>query len=107
MTLTDTQQENLVNLLHYDLQKMSVALDPFLAELIKTAIERIEREGVVLDAERADDRSMIREYAAWLYRTRDQDADKSGMPRAVRLALNNRKVKRIAGVEEGGEDDAP
>lgn len=103
MTLTDNQKANLTRLLKFDLQKMSDHQDDYLGELIDEAIARIETEGITPNEENAEDRGLIRQYAAWLYRSREKDPAASAMPRALRIGLNNRTVHNVSG---GVSDDA-
>ena len=66
----------------------STAYDTRLEQLLTVAQSAITEEGAsTLDASDPLDMQLIVMYAAWLWRRRDE---MSGMPRMLRLALNNR-----------------
>lgn len=68
--------------------KTTTAYDARLGQLLTAAQSAIVKEGVsTLDASDPLDQQLIVMYAAWLWRRRD---DMTGMPRMLRLALNNR-----------------
>lgn len=73
----------------------ATAYDTRLSQLLASAQRAIVAEGAsTLDASEPLDQQIIVMYAAWLWRRRD---DMTGMPRMLRLALNNR-VFREAGI---------
>ena len=66
----------------------STAYNTRLEQLLTVAQSAIIEEGAsTLDASDPLDMQLIVMYAAWLWRRRDE---MSGMPRMLRLALNNR-----------------
>ena len=66
----------------------STAYNTRLEQLLTVAQSAITEEGAsTLDASDPLDMQLIGMYAAWLWRRRDE---MSGMPRMLRLALNNR-----------------
>lgn len=76
----------------------TTAYDERLRQLLTAARSAIIKEGAsTLDASDPLDQQLIVMYAAWLWRCRD---DMKGMPRMLRLALNN----RVFGVEAGAND---
>ena len=91
--------ETLLNMLKVDLGiRQTTAYDARLDQLLTAAQAAIAREGVdSLDIENPEDAQLVVMYAAWLWRRRDE---MTGMPRMLRLALNNRKFQEVA---EGGE----
>ena len=51
---------------------------------------------ITLDLECSRDIGLVRMYAAWLYRARGlTDPAQTAMPRMLRFALNNRKVREV------------
>ena len=69
------------------------AYDTRLAQLLTAAQAAIVKEGASdLDASEPLDQQLIVMYAAWLWRRRDE---MTGMPRILRLALNNRTIGRV------------
>lgn len=81
--------ETMLTMLKTDLGiRTSTAYDARLTQLLTAAESAIRQEGAsTLDASDPLDAQLIVMYAAWLWRRRD---DMSGMPRMLRLALNNR-----------------
>ena len=66
----------------------TTAYDTRLTQLLTAAEQAIIAEGAsTLDASDVMDMQLIVMYAAWLWRRRD---NMDGMPRMLRLALNNR-----------------
>lgn len=77
--------------------RATTAYDERLTQLLISAEQAIKAEGVsTLDASDSLDMQLLVMYAAWLWRRRD---DMSGMPRMLRLALNNRVFREKAVVE--------
>ena len=79
-------------LLKINLQLSVTAYDALLRKYIDSAIEAIKREGITLSESQpgwysTEDAMLIESYAAYLFRSRDQD---KGMPRSLRYLLNNR-----------------
>ena len=72
----------------------TTAYDARLTQLLTAAEKAITAEGAsTLDASDAMDMQLIVMYAAWLWRRRD---NMDGMPRMLRLALNNRVFREKA-----------
>ena len=72
--------------------RTSTAYDERLRQLLTAAQDAIIGEGASdLDASDPLDQQLIVMYAAWLWRKRDE---MPGMPRMLRLALNNRVFSR-------------
>lgn len=80
--------------------RTSTAYDARLTQLLTAAESAIRKEGAsTLDASDTLDQQLIVMYAAWLWRRRD---DMPGMPRGLRLALNNRVFGEAAGSDSDG-----
>ena len=81
--------EPMLTMLKTDLGiRTSTAYDTRLEQLLTAAQTAIIEEGASdLDASDPLDQQIIVMYAEWLWRRRDQ---MTGMPRMLRLALNNR-----------------
>ncbi len=86
--------ETMLTMLKTDLGiRTSTAYDARLTQLLTAAESAIRNEGAsTLDASDPLDQQLIVMYAAWLWRRRD---DMSGMPRMLRLALNNRVFTEV------------
>lgn len=90
--------ETLLTMLKTDLGiRSTAAYDGRLGQLLTAAQSAIVQEGASgLDASDPLDAQLIVMYAAWLWRRRDS---MDGMPRMLRLALNNRVFSEKAGGE--------
>lgn len=93
--------ETLLTMLKTDLGiRTSTAYDARLGQLLTAAEKAIREEGAsTLDASDPLDAQLIVMYAAWLWRRRDE---MTGMPRMLRLALNNRVFGEAAGSDGDG-----
>ena len=75
--------------------RSTTAYDTRLDQLLTAAQAAIIGDGAsTLDASGPLDQQLIVMYAAWLWRRRDE---MTGMPRMLRLALNNRVFGMVAG----------
>lgn len=88
--------ETMLTMLKTDLGiRTTTAYDERLGQLLTAAQAAIRKEGAsTLDASDPLDMQLIVMYAAWLWRRRD---DMQGMPRMLRLALNNRVFGEVVG----------
>lgn len=86
----------LLTMLKTDLGILTTTLyDERLEQYLIAAEAAIRREGAAtLDPDDALDGQLIVMYAAWMFRRRDA---MEGMPRMLRLALNNRVFSEKAG----------
>lgn len=87
--------DTLLTMLKTDLGiRTATAYDVRLLQLLASAKAAIIKEGATTISEYApDDAQLIVMYAAWLWRRRDS---MEGMPRMLRLALNNRVFSEVA-----------
>lgn len=83
--------DNLLILLKMDLQITVDAYDTFLKQLLDQAKEALEIIGINIDLNSINDCNIIRQYAAYLYRSR-RGEDKAA-PRSLQLLINNRLMK--------------
>lgn len=72
--------------LKIDLGITTTAYDDRLTQYLQRAQADITREGITL-TDSIDDSMLTQQYAAWMWHKRDTG---EGMPRMLRLALNNR-----------------
>jgi hypothetical protein len=89
------QDEILIRILKLDLGILHDKHDELLTQLISTAKQNIASEGIILD-ETESSQSLVRMYAAWMYRQRANPDNK--MPRMIRASLNNKLVGQKATV---------
>lgn len=85
--------DNLLILLKMDLQITVDAYDTFLKQLLDQAKEALEIVGITIDLNSINDCNIIRQYAAYLYRSR-RGEDKAA-PRSLQLLINNRLMKEV------------
>lgn len=72
----------------------STIYDTLLLSLIESAVSAIEREGITLDQDAAEDNNLIIGYATWLFQQREQPDMQ--MPRWLRYNLNNKLLQQKA-----------
>ena len=72
----------------------STIYDDLFLSLLSSAKSMIEREGIVLDLDAADDNNLIVGYATWLFQQREQPDME--MPRWLRYNMNNRVLHQKA-----------
>ena len=94
MTTADKLQ-----ILKLDLQITTTAYDELLLQMLAAAADMISREGITLNANKAEDTQLVIMYAAHLYRKRRDE--NPAMPRMLRWALNNRLFSEKAGGGSG------
>ena len=82
--MTDTE---ILSALKIDLGITTNAYDERLGQYVVSARKNIGIEGINLDADDVHDCNLVIQYAAWLWRKR-QNGD--GMPRMLRWELNQR-----------------
>lgn len=72
----------------------STIYDTLLLSLIESAVPAIEREGITLDQDAAEDNNLIVGYATWLFQQREKP--EMEMPRWLRYNLNNKLLQQKA-----------
>ena len=80
--------EQLLAMLKIDLGITASLYDTRLSQYLKTAQDKIEREGASISpSDDVADANLVIQYAAWMWRKRDTG---EGMPRMIRWQINNR-----------------
>jgi hypothetical protein len=87
--------EQLLELLKFDLRILHNLEDTYLNKRIEGAKADIERRGITLDISKTEDIFLIVDYAAWLYKKRDEDV---GLPRHLQFRLNNKLISQKGSV---------
>lgn len=82
--------ETLLNLFKIDMGITHNMRDAFFIQLIKGSIQEIERRGITLNQNSADDQMLIVDYAAWTYRKRQEDTP---LANNIQHRLRNRIIK--------------
>jgi hypothetical protein len=98
--LTDS---NLLELLKIELNKPAAYVSPVLELKLGAARERIEKHGIMLDMTSYDDAELLVAYAAWLYRLKNEDPEKTAMPAMLKRALHDRIIAAV-GDRSGAEE---
>jgi len=91
--------DEVLKLLKLDLGITHDKRDAYFNALLNSAVLELERKGIVLSLAEADDQMLLSDYAAWLYRKRQDDVP---LAKNLKLRLMNRKVRaRAQGVTDG------
>lgn len=98
--LTDS---DLLELLKIELNKPAAYVSPVLELKLGAARERIEKHGIRLDLTSYDDAELVVSYAAWLYRLKEEDPEKTAMPAMLKRALHDRIIAAV-GERSGAEE---
>lgn len=85
--MTNEQIAAILAALKVDCQISTTAYDSRLKQIIESSYISIKNEGASLDVENLLDAQLVVMYASWIWRRRETG---EGMPRMLRLALNNR-----------------
>ena len=72
----------------------STIYDELFLSLLTSAKSMIEREGIVLDLDSAEDNNLVVGYATWLFQQREKP--EMEMPRWLRYNLNNKVLHQKA-----------
>lgn len=91
--------DEVLKLLKLDLGITHDKRDAYFNALLNSAILELERKGIALSLAEADDQMLLSDYAAWLYRKRQDDVP---LAKNLKLRLMNRKARaRAQGVTDG------
>lgn len=82
--------DTLLHLLKIDLGITHTLRDAFFISLLKGTVAEIERRGISLNQQSADDQMLIVDYAAWTYRKRQEDIP---LANNIQHRLRNRIIK--------------
>lgn len=88
-------KENLLILLKLDLGISHNLRDAYFNNLLESSKKEIERTGIVVDFEEADDQMLVVDYTVWSYRKRQENIPLS---RNLQLRINNRLIKKAGTV---------
>lgn len=82
--------ESVLNLLKIDLGISHTLRDAFFYQLLKGSLLEIEKKGITLDLNAADDSMLLADYAAWTYRKRQEDIP---LANNIQQRIRNRIIK--------------
>ena len=88
--------DEVLKLLKLDLGISHDKRDSYFIALLESAQMELSRKGIALNLTQADDVMLLSDYAAWLYRKRQEDVP---MSNHLNWRLMNRKVRVRAGGE--------
>ncbi|MCL9634654.1 hypothetical protein L2095_07910 [Bacillus zanthoxyli] len=89
--MNDETKSTLLELLKLDLGFKHTARDTYLNKLIPSAEKELIRKGLVLDMTQDDDQMLVVDYAAWLYRNRQEYQP---LPRNIQIRIHNRAIQK-------------
>lgn len=82
--------DNVLILLKIDLGISHSLRDAYFIQLIQGSAKEIEKKGVKLDLNAADDQMLLADYAAWTYRKRQEDVP---LANNIQHRIRNRIIK--------------
>ena len=85
--------ENILQLFKLDLGITHNLRDSYFIVLLDSAKRKIEGKGIKLDITKAEDMMLVIDYAAWLYRKRQENLPLS---RSLQFRLHSRIIKEAA-----------
>lgn len=89
--MNDETKSILLELLKLDLGFKHTARDMYLNKLLPSVEKELIRKGLVLDIEQDDDQMLVVDYAAWLYRNRQEYQP---LPRNIQIRIHNRAMQK-------------
>ncbi|MCM3155005.1 hypothetical protein M3611_23625 [Priestia megaterium] len=89
--MDDQTKAILLELLKLDLGFKHTARDTYLNKLLPSAEKELIRKGLVLDMSQDDDQMLVVDYAAWLYRNRQEYQP---LPRNIQIRIHNRAIQK-------------
>jgi hypothetical protein len=81
----------LLELLKLDLGFKHTARDTYLIALISSSEKELTRKGLTLSMVDIDDQMLIVDYAAWMYRNRQEY---QSLPRHIQIRIHNRAIQK-------------
>ena len=85
--------ENLLQLLKLDLGITHNLRDSYFKVLLDSSISELSGKGIKFDFTKAEDMMLVIDYAAWLYRKRQENIPFS---RSLQFRIHNRVIKEVA-----------
>lgn len=82
--------DTVLKLLKMDLGITHSARDEYFLSFLNGCKSEIERKGITLDLNNLDDQILLSDYAAWMYRKRQEDVP---LANNIQLRIRNRIVK--------------
>lgn len=86
--------QQILTLLKLDLGISHNLRDAFFIQLLKSSQQELDKKGINLNLDSADDQMLLSDYSAWIYRKRQEDVP---LANNIQQRIRNRIVKeRIA-----------
>lgn len=86
--------QQVLTLLKLDLGISHNLRDAFFIQLLKSSQQELDKKGINLNLDSADDQMLLSDYSAWIYRKRQEDVP---LANNIQQRIRNRIVKeRIA-----------
>ncbi|MEI2341612.1 hypothetical protein [Priestia megaterium] len=89
--MDEQTKATLLELLKLDLGFKHTARDTYLIALISSSEKELTRKGLVLSMMEIDDQMLVVDYAAWLYRNRQEYQP---LPRNIQIRIHNRAIQK-------------
>jgi hypothetical protein len=82
--------DSVLNLLKLDLGVSHNLRDTYFLQLLQGSVKELEKKGIRLDLNAADDSMLLADYAAWHYRKRQEDIP---LANNIQHRIRNRIIK--------------
>lgn len=83
----------MLSLLKMDLGITHTMRDTYFITLIKSVVKEIKQKGIILNLDNAEDQILLSDYAAWVYRKRQEDLP---LAQNIQQRIRNRILKERA-----------
>lgn len=85
--------DTVLSLLKMDLGITHTMRDTYFITLIKSVVKEIKQKGIILNLDNAEDQILLSDYAAWVYRKRQEDLP---LAQNIQQRIRNRILKERA-----------
>lgn len=86
-----------LSLLKMDLGITHTMRDTYFITLLKAVVKEIEQKGITLNVNNAEDQILISDYAAWVYRKRQENLP---LAQNIQQRIRNRILKERASIDD-------
>lgn len=89
--------DTVLSLLKMDLGITHTMRDTYFITLLQSVIKEIEQKGITLNINSAEDQILLSDYAAWVYRKRQENLP---LAQNIQQRLRNRIIKERAAIDD-------
>jgi hypothetical protein len=90
--------DSVLNLLKLDLGVSHNLRDTYFLQLLQGSVKELEKKGIRLNINAADDSMLLADYAAWIYRKRQEDVP---LANNIQHRIRNRIIKERVNKQNG------